>query len=251
MRRARSWAGRAARRLVLTKRARHGLSVVLKGDALAWAIRDLSDRNALEATLATSLPPDIRHVDGFHDLSWLFSSNDLNHGVSRLRIDEAAHFYRHTRSIDDPYVAEVGRFHGGTAVLLAAAGARVMTIDDDAERQSWVVPQLEAALSQLGLRERVEIVVADALEYAPANEVFDLVILDAMQDYRGVRALFERWWPAVRAGGSVLLRNIEAGDPRGADVRRLVGELEQRPDVHRRPGSIGQWAHLERTGSLA
>ncbi len=58
---------------------------------------------------------------GFEDLAFLFSSNQLNHGVASLQINEAALLYRLARDVRTGPVAEIGRFKGGSTVVFAAA----------------------------------------------------------------------------------------------------------------------------------
>src|SRR3954465_7592652 len=60
-------------------------------------------------------------VQGFEDLAFLFSSNQLNHGVASLQIDEAALLYRLARDVRSGPVAEIGRFKGGSTFVFAAA----------------------------------------------------------------------------------------------------------------------------------
>ena len=61
------------------------------------------------------------NVRGFEDLAFLFSSNQLNHGVASLQIDEAALLFRLARDIERGPVAEIGRFKGGSTMIFATA----------------------------------------------------------------------------------------------------------------------------------
>lgn len=59
---------------------------------------------------------------GFEDLAFLFSSNQLSHGIASLQLDEAALLYRLARNVSPgAVVAEIGRFKGGSTLLLASA----------------------------------------------------------------------------------------------------------------------------------
>ena len=51
----------------------------------------------------------------------MFSSNQLNHGVASLQIDEAALLYRLARDATDGPFAEIGRFKGGSTFIFASA----------------------------------------------------------------------------------------------------------------------------------
>lgn len=58
-------------------------------------------------------------LDGFEDLAFLFSSNELNHGIALLTFDEGALLFQLAR--DSSTIVEIGRFKGGSTLLLAAA----------------------------------------------------------------------------------------------------------------------------------
>jgi hypothetical protein len=60
-------------------------------------------------------------VRGFEDLAFMFSSNQLNHGVASLQIDEAALLFRLARDVESGPVAEIGRFKGGSTIVFASA----------------------------------------------------------------------------------------------------------------------------------
>ena len=60
-------------------------------------------------------------LDGFEDLTFLFTSTILAHGVASLRLDEAAFLYRLVRDTQPETVVEIGRYRGGSTVIIAAA----------------------------------------------------------------------------------------------------------------------------------
>jgi predicted O-methyltransferase YrrM len=237
--------GRLVRGLARTRAGKSVLDVALKDDVLFWTTRHLANRASLEARFESSLPSGLDRVEGFEDVAWLFSQNELHHGLARLRIEEAAYFWKLLKTYDRPRAAEVGRFRGGTAFLFAAAGADVLTLDNDAARSAEDTPSLELALEQCGLRDRVEIVVADGRTHSVEPASFDVVFIDALQTYDGARALFDHWWPTLTPGGHLFLRNVTEGDPSAAEVRRVAEEVGQRPGVER-VGTIGQCAHFRR-----
>jgi hypothetical protein len=129
--RARSGLGVAA----LTRPGWRIVSALLRDErVLARIMHQLSNRLAAEASFDQAMPEELRAIGGFEDYYWLFSSNPLNHGLSRLEHDEAAYLFRLVRSLGRPEAAEIGRFRGGSTFLLAAAGARVLSIDIDGAR---------------------------------------------------------------------------------------------------------------------
>ena len=71
-------------------------------------------------------------VDGFDDLSFLFSSNPLNWGIALLMFDEASYLYGLARRLGSAWVAEIGRFKGGSTFVLASAlapGSQIFSYD--------------------------------------------------------------------------------------------------------------------------
>ena len=60
-------------------------------------------------------------LEGFEDLSFLFWSSPLNRRFIRLDFDEAAALYKAVKSIPNAHGIEIGRFNGGSTVLLAFA----------------------------------------------------------------------------------------------------------------------------------
>ena len=103
---------------------------------------------------------------GFEDLAFLFSSNQLSHGIASLQLDEAALLYRLARNVSPgAAVAEIGRFKGGSTLLLASAlpeGAELWSYDlHVALRADLSGPELDAdlraALERFGLADRVHL----------------------------------------------------------------------------------------------
>lgn len=147
-------------------------------------------------------------IDGFEDLAFLFLEQSLNMGAALLAIDDAAYVYRLVRQLGPATLVEIGRFKGGSTLLIAAA------MDPDARLHSYDLhvefetdhhgPEqdrhLGAAL-RYGLRERVELVVADSRTAALPGSC-DLVFVDGDHSCGGVRGDYEHWGP--RSGRGVI-----------------------------------------------
>jgi predicted O-methyltransferase YrrM len=211
----------------------------------------LSDRIAYGADLDAAMrDPSVRKSpQAFEDLIWLFSSNWLNHRFTRLDLDEAVYIHRLVRSLASPRAAELGRFRGGTTVLLAAAGARVVSVDSHPLGDLWL-PQLERALEHLGLRDRVELVVGDTRTHLPGPEPYQLLFFDASVRGEAVRAEIEQWWPALAPGGHALFRDGRPQLPHLVEVAEEVARLERRSDATRLPdqGVPGCLVHVVKIG---
>ncbi len=155
--------------------------------------------------------PDGLH--GFEDLAFLFSSNQLNHGVASLQIDEAALLYRLGRNATTGPIAEIGRFKGGSTFIFASAmpdGVELWSYDFHvALRPDMPGEQLDAelreALDRYGLAHKVHLVVADSRTAVPPDSPLEVLFIDGDHSYEGAKADFERWGAFVRRGGGHVL----------------------------------------------
>lgn len=194
-------------------------------------------------------------VRGFEDLAFMFSSNQLNHGVASLQIDEAALLFRLARDLESGPVAEIGRFKGGSTLVFASAlppGVELWSYDFHvALRPDMPGEQLDAelgaALERFGLDSKVHLLVADSRTAEPPPGELALLFIDGDHSYEGAKADFDRWSAFVRPGGHVLLH--DAVDKGGygnvyPGVARLAGEIGAGWD--RRPGA-GSIAHFVKT----
>jgi predicted O-methyltransferase YrrM len=191
-------------------------------------------------------------ITGFDDLVFLFSSTVLAHGVASLRFDEAAYLYRLVRDEQPGVIVEIGRYRGGSTLLLAAALERgVLHSYDIPNRQgrsgAELDSQLVAALDRYDLSGRVRLHVEDSHTAAPAAPQIDMLFIDGDHSEAGVRTDFDRWAPLVAPGGHVLFHDaVDAPDYVPTSVpgpRSVVAAVEG--DFERRPGA-GSIAHFVR-----
>jgi predicted O-methyltransferase YrrM len=197
-------------------------------------------------------------VDGFEDLAFLFSSNQLSHGIVSLQLDEAALLYGLARRVPEGgAVVEIGRFKGGSTFLLASAlpdGAQLWSYDlHVALRPDLSGPRLDSelrtALERYRLSGRVQLVVGDSRTVQPPPRPCSLVFVDGDHTYEGARDDYERWSELVAPGGHLLFHDaVDVGGYGNhyPGIARLVGEI-QRGDVRfeRRPDT-GSIAHFTR-----
>jgi predicted O-methyltransferase YrrM len=197
---------------------------------------------------------------GFEDIAFLFSSNQLNRGIASLDLDEAAYLWRLARGLEPTTLVEIGRFRGGSTILLAAAidpTSRLVSYDlhvkhggrDEGAERDRV---LQGALEQLGLAGRVELVVGDSRTAPQPEEPCGLVFVDGDHSYEGVRGDYERWRPKIPPGGHLVLhdarapRDLTSCDPA---VAQLVAEIVRDDGaLFEDAGGAGSLAHFRRTG---
>lgn len=191
-------------------------------------------------------------VRGFEDLAFMFSSNQLNHGVASLQIDEAALLYRLARDVSTGPVVEIGRFKGGSTVMFASAlpdGVELWSYDLHVTlRPDMPGEQLDAelrdALARLGVSDHVQLVVADSRTVEPPSHEIELLFIDGDHSYEGAKADFERWSQFVKPGGNVLLHDaVDTGGYGNVypGVARAVAEVGE--GWQRQPGA-GSIAHF-------
>jgi predicted O-methyltransferase YrrM len=191
-------------------------------------------------------------VRGFEDLAFMFSSNQLSHGVASLQLDEAALLYRLARDAELGPFAEIGRFKGGSTLIFAAAlpaGVELWSYDlHVALRGDMPGAELDAelcdALARYGLEGKVHLVVADSRTVDPPPAPLELLFVDGDHSYEGAKADFERWGEFVRPGGQLLFHDAVDHGGYGnvyPGVARLVGEVER---------AVG-WTRLAGAGSIA
>lgn len=194
---------------------------------------------------------------GFDDLVFLFNITGLNKGLISQNLDEAAHLYRVASELPaGATIVEVGRFKGGSTLLIAAAmpaGAELHSYDLHVELPPGFTAEaidagIRAALERYGLGENVTLHVADSRSVELPAAGVDLLFLDGDHSYEGVRADFEHWLPALRPGASLFFH--DAAPPTGypalhasPGVAQFVGELGRRSEVEwrTRAGSIVQF----------
>jgi predicted O-methyltransferase YrrM len=194
-------------------------------------------------------PPEVR---GFEDLAFMFSSNQLNHGVASLQIDEAALLYSLARDVQSGPIAEIGRFKGGSTLVFAAAlpdGAELWSYDFHVALRpdmpgAELDAELRAALERFGVAGKVHLLVADSRTADPPPEPLELLFIDGDHSYEGAKADFERWRAFVRPGGHLLFHDaVDTGGYGNVypGVARLMGEIGE--GWTRRPGA-GSIAHF-------
>jgi hypothetical protein len=145
------------------------------------------------------VPP---QLGGFEDLSFLFWSSPLNRRFIRLDFDEAAALFKVVKSIPNARGIEIGRFNGGSTVLLAfAVGPNGSLLSIDTEPQDDQA--LKVFLKQANLLERVGLVIADSSKVEHDDQV-DFVFIDGDHSYEGAKRDHNKWGSKVRPGGFVI-----------------------------------------------
>jgi len=193
----------------------------------------------------------------FEHLAGLFASSSLDHGVISMTIRQAAYLFGLIRQMKARKVIEIGRYKGGSTLLIAAAMSgegEFWSIDigekevrlHHGDHDATFDQQLADACKRFGLK--VNIIVGDSRTVEIDTGEVDLVLIDGDHSYHGVMNDFERFGRRVRLGGAVLFDDAfdedifkAHSDTVGRIVREIVnaGEFELAKVVNR-------MAHLKR-----
>lgn len=163
------------------------------------------------------LPP---KVEGFEDLSFLFWLSPLNRGVLRQDFDEAAALYKMVRSIPNARGIEIGRFKGGSTVMLSSAvgpDGHLLSIDIEPQDDHT----LRNMLARMNLLDRVELLVADANEVEYEGDL-DFVFIDGDHSYEGAKKDHNRWGSKVRHGGFIIHHDMGMARPLATQWKSLA-----------------------------
>jgi predicted O-methyltransferase YrrM len=202
-------------------------------------------------------------LGGFEDVSFLFAATQLNHGVISMAIDEAAYLFRLAHTLGPATLVEIGRYKGGSTLLLAAAmdsGATLYSYDLHTKQTSQydygeLDEETGAALERYGLADRVHLVVGDSKAVEPPALDCALVFVDGDHTYAGVRGDYENWRRAIRPGGHLLFHDAAAfRDLTVLDeqVARLMDEIKRDDGEYFQPvGGAGALLHFVRTETTA
>lgn len=156
-----------------------------------------------------------------------YSGHPMGRGICRLDPPEGKFLHDSLRSLGASRVLEVGRFAGGSTLLMAAAlgpGGLITSVDRDPRCDDVLL----ATLKRWGWDDRVELLVGDSRTMPHEGREFDALFIDGDHTYDGVRADLEHWEPALRVGGHVFFHD-DADRPAICGVHRFCRELEARP----------------------
>ena len=157
-------------------------------------------------------------VHGFEDLVFLFHLSKANYGVCLMELDEAACMYSLVKSLGKSRIAEVGRYKGGSTVIMAAAHEGEFDSYDnhcpceyyDGYGKTQKVEaeiydeELKPVLEKLGLK--VNLHFCNSHDIKPEG-MYDLVFIDADHSYEGAKKDYLIWEPHIREGGYIVLHD--------------------------------------------
>lgn len=195
---------------------------------------------------------------GFEHLAGLFASNSLNHAVIGMPIRQAAYLFGLIQQMKARKVIEIGRYKGGSTLLLSVAmkgqgtlwsvdiGEKEVRMFRDGNAHSFD-DQLRDVCMKLDLK-NIEVIVGDSRTLEIETGDVDLVFIDGDHSYEGVKNDFERFGRRVRVGGALLFDDTfdeEFFKTHTESVGRLVREILAEGQFKLIKG-VNRLSHLER-----
>jgi predicted O-methyltransferase YrrM len=139
---------------------------------------------------------------------------------------------------------EIGRFNGGSTLMLAVAvgpNGKLLSIDIDPQDDSV----LDCILQRARVRERVELMIADANKIQ-RNELYDFVFIDGDHSYEGAKRDHNKWGKHVKPGGFIIHHDMANGRrfaTQWNELARLRADILQK--------QAAELALVEEAGSMA
>lgn len=193
----------------------------------------------------------------FEDLSGLFASTSLDHGVIAMTVRQTAYLFGLVRRLKPRKVIEIGRYKGGSTLTIAAA------MNGQGEFWSIDLGEKEARLHQRGTNRTfddeirdicarfglsVTLLVGDSRTIEVETGEVDLVFIDGDHSYEGVKNDFERFGRRVKVGGAVLFDDAcdeAVFHTHSESVGKLLNEIVAQQSF-RLVKSVNRLAHIER-----
>jgi hypothetical protein len=171
----------------------------------------------------TSFP---NNVCGFEDLSFLFWSSPLNRGIIRQDIDEAAELFKTVNKIKNAHGIEIGRFNGGSTILLAlAVGKKGKLISFDIDPINDI--ELIQVLKKYTLFHRVKLLV-ERSDSAKLYNKLDFVFIDGDHSYEAAKQDHNIWGSQVKPNMFIIhhdMGNTREYSSQWSDLKRLREEI--------------------------
>lgn len=148
----------------------------------------------------------------FESLTCLFTCGPENRGLLRMDFDEAAALYTEAKKAH--FAVEIGRKHGGSAMLISSAmqDGRLLSIDK--------APPPHDLDKMLG--PNVELVTGDSLTVPLPDKSVDFLLIDGDHTYQGAKADFNRWGPLVKEAGTLVFHDMAATRPNATQLPNLA-----------------------------
>lgn len=171
---------------------------------------------ALKPLSSLDIDKDLEEHDkfkNFEDITWLFRPLITSRKTVQLDFDEAAYLFSLARSHPSCRILEIGRYRGGSTLLLAVAideNSKLVSIDN-LTKVGCDDRALIKVLDKTGFSHKVELIVQDSTGVEVKVDSYDIIFIDGDHTYEGVMKDYENWKYAVKAGGHLLFHDAVYG----------------------------------------
>lgn len=176
----------------------------------------------------------------FEETVFLFNCTDESRDIIRLNLDEGAYLYSITNGLENARVLEVGRFRGGSTILLAAAlgeGSTLESVDLRPRNDKFVV----MILDNLKLT-NVELIRND-IHNLDLKDKYDLIFIDGNHTYEGIQKDFEKLKDTVKVSGSLVFHDYASNQP---DVMKYIDEVVKKDKQSKLIKQVSSLMHFVR-----
>ena len=211
---------------------------------------------ALKPLSLLDIDKDLEEHNGFQnfeDIAWLFRPLMTSRKTVQLDFDEAAYLFSLARSRPSCHALEIGRYRGGSTLLLAVAvdeNSKLVSIDNLA-KIGCDDSALMNVLKKAGLLHKVELIVQDSTGVEVMADSCDIIFIDGDHTYEGVMKDYEHWKYAVKAGGHLLFHDAVYGRRFSSVIdgpARCVNKVQERDfKQFKKVKEIGSIVHFSRT----
>ena len=155
----------------------------------------------------------------FVELLWMFNSPRETRDIIRLDLREAGLLYKYAKQTRGNTILEIGRYWGGSTVLLATAthnsDVNIVSVD---VVEGCHDPDVDDWLNDYEEKERIDIRVDNS--WAMENIPLSLLFVDGDHTYEGIKKDFIHHWNYLH--GDCVAHDY--GDPTCEGVTRFIDE---------------------------
>lgn len=189
----------------------------------------------------------------FEDIIWLFRPIMTSRKTLQMDFDEAVYLFSLARSCSSCRILEIGRYRGGSTLLLAVAideNSKLASIDN-LTKIGCDDSALINVLKKAGIFHKVELIVKDSIDVEARPDSYDVVFVDGDHTYEGITKDYEHWKYAVRPGGHLFFHDAVYGRRFSSVLygpARCVNEIQERDSKQfKKVKEMGSLVHFSRT----
>jgi len=176
----------------------------------------------------------------FEEMVWLFNCGKESRGLIRISLDEAALLYKTIKAKEKPKVLEIGRYKGGSTLLIALANSVVLdSVDIKPQDDKYI----EQKLKEFGNGSHVNLLVGDASKIDIENGAYDVVFVDGDHSYEGIKKDYLIAKKAAKVGADLLFHDFGRSQE---GVLKLLQEVREKDKELKWIETVNTLAHFKK-----